>query len=250
MEANGKIIRILLVDDIPEFREYLAHLLHGEEFIEVVGMSSNGKEAVKDYEFLLPDIMITCICMPEMDGIEATSIIVKNHPNAQIIINSVQSDPDYLKRAILAGAKYIISKPVSKDELMETIDSIIKNNHWVIRYTNESQRNNNPLLQPKPDPYTIINIHESNKQINPDQILSKALLYSNKQNGGINNKKQITSKPPKKRDHPSYVRLYHGPLVKWSTYLRIQKSNHDWDMAALTLVIIIIIVIIVSSIFK
>jgi DNA-binding NarL/FixJ family response regulator len=250
MEDKKEIIRILIVDDIPDCREYLAHLLHTEKYIEVVGMASTGKEAVKDYECLLPDIMITCIYMPDMDGIEATSIITKNHPNAQVIINSVQNSPDYMRRAMQAGAQYFIPKPATKDELMEPIRVIIRNNKWVVSDIDNSYNKNNLSLSPKPESYTKSNdLLESNKPLETDQLL-RMLEYSNKNNNQNIYKRKTIKKSPKIKEHPSYVRLYHGPLVKWSTYLRIKKSDHDWDMAALTIVIIIIIVIIILAISK
>jgi YesN/AraC family two-component response regulator len=119
-------IRVLIVDDITEVRHSTARLLKEEIDIEVVGFASNGKEAIEEYDRLLPDIMTTCICMPKMNGIESTDNIVKKHPDAKIIIISVQNEPDYMRRAMLAGAKDFLPKPVSKDELIATIYRIGK----------------------------------------------------------------------------------------------------------------------------
>jgi pilus assembly protein CpaE len=73
-----------------------------------------------------PDIVIMDINMPDMDGIQATSEITKLLPTAAVIMMSVQTDADYLKKAMQAGARYFLGKPVDPDELYGTIRSVYK----------------------------------------------------------------------------------------------------------------------------
>ncbi|MBI3177347.1 MAG: response regulator, partial [Chloroflexi bacterium] len=68
-----------------------------------------------------PNVVLMDINMPDMDGITATELIVKDVPSAQIVILSVQSDADYLRRAMMAGARDFLTKPPSGDELVRTI---------------------------------------------------------------------------------------------------------------------------------
>jgi pilus assembly protein CpaE len=113
--------RVLIVDDIAETRENIRKLLQFEADIEVVGMARTGREGIQLAKETRPHVVLMDINMPDMDGIQATEIIAKEVPSAQIIIVSVQSDTDYLRRAMLAGARDFLSKPPPADELVNTI---------------------------------------------------------------------------------------------------------------------------------
>ncbi len=114
-------IRVLIVDDIAETRENLRKLLQFEQDIEIVGAARNGKEAIEITRQTKPDVVIMDINMPDMDGITATEAIRKSNPSTQTIILSVQSDPNYMRRAMLAGARDYLSKPPTVDELIAAV---------------------------------------------------------------------------------------------------------------------------------
>jgi two-component system chemotaxis response regulator CheY len=115
MSDKKRIIRVLIVDDIMDVRANIYNILKNEQDIEVVGFASNGKEAIEEFDRLVPDVMTTCVCMPEMDGIDASEIILNKHPDAIIIIISVMTFPEYMHRAIIIGVKDFISKPADKE---------------------------------------------------------------------------------------------------------------------------------------
>jgi pilus assembly protein CpaE len=117
----GNIIRVLIVDDIPETRENLKKLLFFETDIEVVDTATSGEEAVARARELRPDIILMDINMPGLDGISAGELITKDVPQAQIIMMSVQGEADYLRRSMLAGAREFLIKPFSSEELVSTI---------------------------------------------------------------------------------------------------------------------------------
>jgi pilus assembly protein CpaE len=114
-------IKVLIVDDIAETRENIRRSLQFDSDIEVVGTARGGKEAVTLSQELKPDVIIMDINMPDMDGITATETIRRNLPSAQVIILSVQSDPNYMRRAMLVGARDFLTKPPSIDELIAAI---------------------------------------------------------------------------------------------------------------------------------
>ena len=118
--VEGKI-RILIVDDIAETRENIRKLLQFEADFEVVGAARTGDEALQVAIETQPDVVLMDINMPDMDGITATEAILESVHFAQIVILSVQSDADYMRRAMLAGARDFIAKPPSGDELVATI---------------------------------------------------------------------------------------------------------------------------------
>jgi len=113
--------RVLVVDDISETRENIRKLLQFEADIEVVGAARSGREAVQLSDELKPDVILMDINMPDMDGITATEQIRQRNPIAQIIILSVQGDPNYMRRAMLAGARDFLTKPPMADELINAV---------------------------------------------------------------------------------------------------------------------------------
>ncbi|HSM57310.1 MAG TPA: response regulator [Candidatus Sulfomarinibacteraceae bacterium] len=114
-------IRVLIVDDLPETRENVRKLLQFESDVEVIAQAGTGEQAVEMAKQHRPDIILMDINMPGLDGIGASQAIVQNVPSAQIIIMSVQSEADYLRRAMLAGARDFLMKPFSGDELVSAI---------------------------------------------------------------------------------------------------------------------------------
>ena len=120
MGAEEKI-RVLIVDDTAETRENLRKLLQFENDVEVAGVAKNGREGIEMAKETRPDVILMDINMPDMDGITATEFIRRGQPYSQIIILSVQADPNYMRRAMLAGARDFLTKPPSIDELIAAI---------------------------------------------------------------------------------------------------------------------------------
>lgn len=119
--SEGEKIRVMIVDDIVDTREQLEKLLFFEKDIEVIAKASNGREAVAMSKQLHPDVILMDINMPDMDGIAATEAIMSQDPSVQVIIMSVQGETDYLRRAMLAGAREFLTKPISADDLYKSI---------------------------------------------------------------------------------------------------------------------------------
>ena len=117
----GDKIRVLIVDDVSETRENVKKLLQFESDVEVVGAARTGKEAIQASQDLNPDVVLMDINMPDMDGIAATEAIRAKQPAVQVVILSVQSDQNYMRRAMLAGARDFLTKPPMGDELISAI---------------------------------------------------------------------------------------------------------------------------------
>ena len=115
--AAGDKIKVLLVDDIPETRENIRKLLQFESDIEVVGAVGTGRAGIDASKELKPDVVLMDINLPDMDGITATEQIRRANPAIQIVILSVQGDPNYMRKAMLAGARDYLVKPPSGDDL-------------------------------------------------------------------------------------------------------------------------------------
>jgi len=119
--AVGQKTRVLIVDDIAETRENVRKLLQFEVDIEVAGVAKSGKEGIEVSQESDPDVILMDINMPDMDGISATEAIRKKLPHVQVIILSVQGDQNYMRRAMLAGARDFLTKPPMADELISAI---------------------------------------------------------------------------------------------------------------------------------
>lgn len=115
-------IKILIADDIEETRSLLKQVLTlDNEHFDIVGEASNGAEAVSLCGKLKPDIILMDVNMPIKNGLEATEEITNLYPQTSVIIMSVQSETEYLKTAMVAGAKGYVLKPINHEEISELI---------------------------------------------------------------------------------------------------------------------------------
>jgi len=108
------MIKVLIVDDSPIMSQMLSYILSSDPAISVLGVASDGEEAIKMTARLQPDIVTMDIVMPGLDGFEATRRIMETTP-VPIIIVSSSYDPSEITRSFLAmeaGALSIMSKPV------------------------------------------------------------------------------------------------------------------------------------------
>ncbi len=117
-------ISILIADDVRDTRENLKRLLSFRQDFGIVGEATNGEEAVALAEKLRPDIVLMDVNMPILDGIAATEAITTRLPDTAIVIISVQGEQEYLRKAMLAGAREYLVKPFSGDELIDTVERI------------------------------------------------------------------------------------------------------------------------------
>jgi len=119
--ASSDKIRVLIVDDVADTRENVRKLLQFESDIDVVGAARSGKEGIQLSQELDPDVILMDINMPDIDGITATESIRQKSPHIQVVILSVQGDQNYMRRAMLAGARDFLTKPPMGDDLVSAV---------------------------------------------------------------------------------------------------------------------------------
>jgi DNA-binding NarL/FixJ family response regulator len=117
-------IRVVLVDDHAVVRSALRALLVGESGIAVVGEACNGREAISMAKVLTPDIVVMDIGMPDMNGIEATQVIVDRFPGTQIVALSRHDSPSSVGDMIKAGARAYVTKAAEATELIRAIRAV------------------------------------------------------------------------------------------------------------------------------
>ena len=124
-------VKILLVDDHNIVKQGLRVILESHENIKVVDEAGNGKEAIEKLRGGLDvNLVVIDINMPEMNGIEAAEIIVKEFPDLRILALTMLNEEYHIRKMLKAGAHGYILKNSSKDELLNAVLSINKGEHY------------------------------------------------------------------------------------------------------------------------
>lgn len=114
-------IKIAFVEDNNLFYQSLKLLLLESEEFDIVGMFSNAESLIKDFPYILPEIVLMDINLPGMSGVEAVSIIKKKYPETKLIILTVLEDDDNVFNSLKAGADGYLLKKDSLEKLTENI---------------------------------------------------------------------------------------------------------------------------------
>ncbi len=120
-------IRILVVDDHEIMRDGLRALIYRQPFMEVVGEGANGKEALELTERLSPDVILMDYAMPEMDGIEASRVILSRQPGVKILIVAASMSRHAIETAVSSGVHGLMLKDSTFDELTTAVRAIYNN---------------------------------------------------------------------------------------------------------------------------
>jgi DNA-binding NarL/FixJ family response regulator len=125
-EASGsKHVRIVLADDHDLVRSGIKALLSMVDGVEVVAEARNGEDLIALVESLAPDIVMTDISMPGMDGIAAISEIHGKHPEVRLLVLSMYDTVDFVKRAVASGACGYLMKDAPPFELEQAVRSVM-----------------------------------------------------------------------------------------------------------------------------
>ena len=119
------IISILLVDDHQIILDGIKQMLEEEPSICICACAENGRQALELAQKNLPDIIITDVSMPDMNGVELCEQIQKLKLNVKVIVLSMYASEDYIFKAIQAGTKgYLTKQDTTKEELISAIHKI------------------------------------------------------------------------------------------------------------------------------
>ena len=128
-------IRIVIADDHEMLREGFHNMLKKQTDIRLVGEAADGKELIDVVEKQKPDVVITDIKMPGMDGIQATRAILKKFPDIGIIALTLYDEDNLIIDMLEAGAKGYLTKTASKPEVLEAIHAVYKQNTFYCKHT-------------------------------------------------------------------------------------------------------------------
>jgi len=178
---KAKKIKLLLVDDHPIVLDGIkAHLSAQAEF-RVVGDAANGQEAIRKARQLEPDVILMDISMPQMNGIEALTILRRQVPKTKVLVLTMHNNREYISQIIRSGARGYVLKDTSPAELVRAIklvnDGEVFFSPTVSRVVLEELVNGGPK---KPTASEKNDLSEREREV----LASIAEGYSNKETAG------------------------------------------------------------------
>lgn len=135
MAQTNTPISVAIADDHEIFRDGLRLMLAKSDNIQIVGEADNGKDLVSIIEKLKPDVVVTDIKMPVMDGVEATRHIKEHHPQIEVIALSMFDDEELILEMLEAGAIGYLLKNADKTEVIEAIHTAFKSQPYYCKQT-------------------------------------------------------------------------------------------------------------------
>lgn len=140
-------IKIILADDHKLVRDGIKSLLQINPYFKVVAEVDNGAELIKKMEEMLPDVVLVDISMPNTNGLDAVSQLLKINPNFKFIMLTMHDDPEYILKSVETGAKGYLLKNVEFEELQTAIQTVASGG----KYFNQqiSERMIESLSKPK-----------------------------------------------------------------------------------------------------
>lgn len=128
-------ISVVLADDHEIFRDGMKLMLSKLPEFEIKGDASDGRELIKLVDALKPDIVVTDIKMPLMDGVEATKYITKKYPQTGVIALSMFDEISLIVEMLEAGASGYLVKDCDKQEIKEAIERVHQQEQYYCRHT-------------------------------------------------------------------------------------------------------------------
>lgn len=141
----------------------LKSLLSGSDRIEIIGEASNGLEAIKLIESNPPEIVVSDISMPEMNGLALAKFIQENHSQIKVMLLTIHMEPEYIIEGFDAGIMGYLPKDSSQEDLIEAIDTIYAGRKYMSQKVSEilAQR----LIKNDPFPKTNTKLTPREKKI-------------------------------------------------------------------------------------
>jgi DNA-binding NarL/FixJ family response regulator len=128
-------IQLLIADDHEVYRDGLKSLLAKSPDLNVIGEASNGKELIALCHTSPPDVILTDIMMPVMDGIEATQLITRYFPAVRVVALSMFNQDNLILDMLNAGAMGYLIKNAHKTEILDAISSVYRNTPYYCKST-------------------------------------------------------------------------------------------------------------------
>lgn len=144
---EGRVVRVLVVDDYEPFRRFLCKALKTRLELQVIGAAADGLEAVQKAKDLKPDLILLDIGLPKLNGIETAERLSRHVPKAKILFISQNNDAEVIAAALSNGAKGYIWKETAAAELVPAIETVLRGDRFIgsqLRTESSELRPSNP----------------------------------------------------------------------------------------------------------
>ncbi len=125
------MIRVVLVDDHAVVRAGLKLVLEGAEGIEPVGEAGSARDAIFEARSLKPDVILLDVVMPDQSGLEVIPTLLKENPDAKVLVLSMQDDPQYVREAFGSGASGYVLKEAADSEVVTAVREVAGGGRYV-----------------------------------------------------------------------------------------------------------------------
>lgn len=120
-KPNHYEIKVSIADDHKIFRDGIKMAMHGKEYLKIIWEAENGKDLMHKLKIKLPDVLLMDIRMPEMDGVNAISLIRKEYEQIKIIVLTMYDDQEMISKMMEMGANAYLTKTTDPEEIYNAI---------------------------------------------------------------------------------------------------------------------------------
>jgi len=124
-------VRVLIVDDHAVVRAGLRMLIDAEDDLEAAGEAGSARDAIFRARELQPDVILMDVVMPDGNGLDAIPTLLHEHPEAKVLMLSMQDDPQYVRQAFIAGASGYVLKEAADTDVVSAIREVARGGRYV-----------------------------------------------------------------------------------------------------------------------
>jgi DNA-binding NarL/FixJ family response regulator len=119
--SSGEVIKVAIADDHKIFRDGIKMALTGKKFLKIIWEAEDGKDLMHKMRLKLPDVLLMDIRMPEMDGVNAISLLRKEYENVKVIVLTMYDDQEMITKMMEMGANAYLTKTTDPEEIYNAI---------------------------------------------------------------------------------------------------------------------------------
>jgi DNA-binding NarL/FixJ family response regulator len=136
--STTETIKVAIADDHKIFRDGIKMALSGREYLKIMWEAEDGKDLIHKMKIKLPDVLLMDIRMPEMDGINAISLLRKEYEQVKIIILTMYDDQEIISKMMEMGANAYLTKTTDPEEIYNAILTCVKDDFYFNELLNKA----------------------------------------------------------------------------------------------------------------
>ena len=190
------MIKVAIADDHKIFRDGIKMALSGKEYLKIIWEAEDGKDLIHKMKIKLPDVLLMDIRMPEMDGINAISLLRKEYEEVRIIVLTMYDDQEMIARMMEMGANAYLTKTTDPEEIYNAILTCMNDDFYFNDLLNKAvlmklqQKKSTRQFYPNPVKFTekeinilkLIALDKTTEEISKEVYLSPRTIETIRQN--------------------------------------------------------------------